>query len=281
MGFTEKIEGKKVLISGGSRGIGLATAKLLAQKGASVTIIARDFDRLQQAIHEIGEVRATEEQVISGMPVDVTKEEIVDREIQNWIRVHGTPDILINSAGFAHPGEIEELATDIYRKSIDINYFGTVYLVKSVIPSMIREGKGTIVNISSASGFLGIYGYTAYSGSKFAVRGFSEALRNELRPKGIYVAIVYPPDTDTEQLAYEVRFKPRVTKDLAGNAGLLSPEAVAKCIVNGISRRQNIILPGIENKFIYFLQNLFGDLTYTILDKLACNSWKNSKSNQK
>ncbi len=269
----KSFEGARVLISGGSKGIGLSTAKLLAKKGAHITIVARNWDRIQQSINEIKESRLTDEQVISGLPVDVTDEENLNREISHWIGKNGSPDLLINAAGFAHPGEITDLSNMLFHKTMDINYFGTVNLIKAVLPSMIKESKGTIVNISSSSGFLGIFGYTAYSGSKYAVRGFSEALRNEMNPRGIHVCIVYPPDTDTDQLAYEAKYKPQITKELAGNAGLMSPEKVAECIVSGIAKKKKVILPGVQNQIIYRLQQLFGDFTYVILDKLAINSW--------
>jgi 3-dehydrosphinganine reductase len=161
---------------------------------------------------------------------------------------------------------------------MDINYFGIVNMTKSVLTEMMKRRSGHIVNISSVSGFLGIYGYTAYSGSKFAVRGFSDALRNELKPHNIHVSIVFPPDTDTEQLAYESQFKPEITSIVAGNAGMLKPENVATSVIEGIERKQYIITPGFESTIFFWLQNFAGKLTYPILDWMVLNAWKKVES---
>jgi 3-dehydrosphinganine reductase len=254
--------GKSILISGGSRGIGLAIAELFASKGANITIIARDEIRIDKAIHQIKNACKETSQRITGIKLDVSQDSEVKEVIGNLIIKDGYPDILVNSAGYAHPGQIEDLSLEIFRKTMDVNYFGTVNMTMAVIPGMLSRGSGTIVNISSVSGFLGIYGYTAYSGSKFAVSGFSDALRNEMKPKGIQVSIVFPPDTDTEQLAYETQFKPDVTK------------WVAKTIIDGIDKHKYVITPGLEASMFYWLHNLAGKLTFNILDWMAVAAWK-------
>jgi 3-dehydrosphinganine reductase len=268
---------KSVLISGGSRGIGLALGELFASKGANITIFARDVDRLDLATTKILGACKDKGQKISSKKLDVTQDIEVTKVIEDWILENGFPDILINSAGFAQPGQIEELPLSLFRKTMDVNYFGTVNMTKAVLPSMLEKGEGIIVNISSVSGFLGIYGYTAYSGSKFAVSGFSDALRNEMKPRGIQVSIVFPPDTDTEQLAYESQFKPKVTKELAGNAGFLTPVQVAKSILRGIEKRQYIITPGFEASLFYTLHHLAGKITFQILDWMSLSAWKKTK----
>jgi 3-dehydrosphinganine reductase len=273
--------GKTILISGGSRGIGLSIAELYASKGANITIIARDEIRIEKALHQIRSRCLETKQQVFGLKLDVTQDTAVKNVIGDWITRNGSPDILINSAGFAQPGHIEELPLEIFRKTMDVNYFGTVNITKAVLPSMLNNGRGKIANISSIGGFLGIYGYTAYSGSKYAVTGFSDALRNEMKPRGIQVSIVFPPDTDTEQLAYESQFKPEVTRVMAGTAGLLTPMKVAKIIVDGIEKGKYIINPGFEAGFIYMLHHLAGKLTFTILDWMSVNAWKkqNKKTN--
>jgi 3-dehydrosphinganine reductase len=270
-------EGKKVLITGGSRGIGLAIAKLMATRGADISILARDIERIQTALKEIRESCQTDYQTLTGLPVDVTQETKLNTEISHWINKNGAPDIVVNSAGFAHPGEIVDLSSELFHKTMDVNYFGTINTIKAVLPSMLSKGSGTIVNISSAGGFMGIYGYTAYSGSKFAVTGFTDALRNELKPQGIQVSIVFPPDTDTEQLKYESQFKPAITREVAGTAGLMSPDKVAEYIVKGIDRHKYVITPGFETKMIYWLHNFLGEFTFSVLDYLTVRAWKKQK----
>lgn len=270
--------GKNVLISGGSRGIGLEIAKLFARLEANVTIVARDESRLLTAVNDIKNACVTQKQNISSVQLDVSRDEDVSEKVESLIINQGCPDILINSAGYAHPGRIEELPLELFRKLMDINFFGIVNMTKSVLPEMMKRRSGHIVNISSVSGFLGIYGYTAYSGSKFAVRGFSDALRNELKPHNIQVSIVFPPDTDTEQLTYESQYKPEITRMVAGNAGLLKPETVAASVIKGIERKQYIITPGFESTFFFWLQNFAGKITYPILDWMVLNAWKKVES---
>jgi 3-dehydrosphinganine reductase len=271
-----KYPGKKVIITGGSRGIGLALAKEFARAGADITIVARDEDRISQALKSIKAATQVESQTITGLSLDVTRDLDVSKCFDVWIAKYGTPDLIINSAGYARPGHVEDLSLDVFRQTMEVNYFGTVNCVKAVLPSMLAKGYGVIVNISSMSGFLGIYGYTAYSGSKFAVTGFSDVLRNELKPKGIQVSVVFPPDTDTEQLAYESHYKPEVTRKIAGTAGLMKPEDVASEIIKGINRHQYVITPGFESTVFYWLQNFMGQFTFTILDWMAMNAWKKS-----
>ena len=109
---------------------------------------------------------------------------------------------------------------------MDINFFGTVNIVRAAIKDFIKRGSGNIVNVSSIAGVIGVFGYTAYGASKYAIRGFSDTLRAEVKPLGINVNIVFPPDTDTPQLAYETQFKPFETKVISGTAGLTSPDKV-------------------------------------------------------
>jgi 3-dehydrosphinganine reductase len=147
---------------------------------------------------------------------------------------------------------------------MNINYLGTVHTVLAFKPLM-REGS-FIVNISSMAGLIGVYGYSAYCGSKFAVRGFSDVIRSELKLKKIHVSIVYPPDTDTPQLAYENKIKPPITKKIAGSANILSATRVAEEIIRGIERKKYLIIPGFESKLIYHLSNFLGPLFYPVMD---------------
>jgi 3-dehydrosphinganine reductase len=137
---------------------------------------------------------------------------------------------------------------------------------------MIERKSGYIVNISSMAGFLGVFGYTAYGASKYAVRGFSDALRAEMKPHGIGVSVVFPPDTDTPQLSYEKQFKPAETKELTGSGGMMDPERVAKIILSGIERGKYLILPGIENKIIYRLSGILVNTVYPVMDWLIAQA---------
>lgn len=115
---------------------------------------------------------------------------------------------------------------------MDINYMGTFHAVRSVLPSMKFRKKGKIACTSSVGGLLGVYGYTAYGASKFALRGFAEALQMEVKPFNISVTLCFPPDTDTPCFEEENKVKPLETKLISGAAGVLKPEDVASSILS-------------------------------------------------
>jgi 3-dehydrosphinganine reductase len=268
---------KIVLITGGSSGIGLAVACLLAQKGAHVWLLARPGEKLTDALKKVKSAAQDPVQSCGVVEADVTNEKQVSQAIARVIRLIGLPDLVINSAGVAHPGYVQETVMKIFHWMMDVNFFGTVNVIKELLPGMIERGSGYIVNISSMAGFLGVFGYTAYGASKYAVRGFSDSLRAEMKPHGIGVTVVFPPDTDTPQLAYERKFKPAETKELTGSSGMMSPERVAKSILSGIEKGKYLILPGIENKIIYRLSGILSNAVYPVMDWLIAQA--QSKNN--
>lgn len=267
---------KNVLITGGSSGIGLALAQQLAAQGASVYILARSAERLQAALAAIETRRIAPGQKFGTIQADVSDLETLKPALDPFIKDFGAPDILINSAGVAHPGEFTELEPKIFHWLMDVNYFGTVNVIKLLLPGMLKRGDGQIINISSMAGYLGVYGYTAYGASKYAVRGFSDALRAELKPKGISVSVVFPPDTDTPQLTYEEQFKPAVTKALSGNAGVMTADEVAAIILRRAARKKYIITPGFESSLFFTLSNLLGRLIYRVMDLQIAQAIKKS-----
>jgi 3-dehydrosphinganine reductase len=257
---------KAVLITGGSSGIGLALAQQLAAAGAHVWLLARRKQVLEAALAKLPRSAGQRCGIVSA---DVSNWKQVQAAVARMEREVSLPDLLVNSAGETHPGYVQDIPLEIFEKLMDINYLGTVYAIRAVLPGMIARGSGHIINISSITGFLGVFGYTAYGATKYAVRGFSDALRAEVKPLGVRVSIVFPPDTDTPQLAYENQFKPPETKALAGIAGGLSPEVVAGEILRDAARGRYIILPGFEAKLFYRLNDLIGNAVYPLMDWLV------------
>ena len=258
-------QGKNVYITGGSSGIGLAAAQQFFSHGADVIIIARGEERLEAALKEIEPLKVSDSQRADRISLDVSDHAAVNEKIGRAVNEFGTPHVLINSAGFAYPNYFEKIPYDTFKETIDTNLCGIWNMCACLIPSMKSTG-GHIVNISSIAGFIGIFGYTAYSASKFAVMGFSESLRGEMKPYNISVCVLCPPDTDTPQLAEENRTKPAETRAIAGNAGLMSPKAVAKDMIKGMEQGKFIIIPGMQGKFIHLAQRLFPGLVRIILD---------------
>jgi len=260
---------KKALITGGSSGIGLALARSLAIEGTDICLLARDEDKLASAKEALTRLTSREDQRIETLSCDIRDFANLSCILENWTDSFGIPDLVINSAGVAYPGYFQELDVDIFHWLMDINYFGTLHVLKILIPEMIARGSGTVVNIASQAGFVGVFGYTGYGASKYAVRGLSDALRAEMNPHGIQVSIVFPPDTQTPQLDFEAPIKPPETKAIAGNSQVLSPEKVAESILNGIKKGRYVIIPGFEGKILYRLINLLGNLTYPVMDWLV------------
>ncbi len=204
----KNLNGKFALITGGSSGIGLALACKLFASGMSVAILARDQKRLDEALEIIEKSRQNPLQKLIAISADVTDAKAIALTLADLKTNHGLPDLLINCAGVAKPGYAELLPLEDFRWMMDIDYHGTVNVTQTLLPDFIARGSGHIVNFSSLAGAVGIFGYTAYCGAKFAVRGYSDALRSEMKPRGIRVSCVFPPDTDTPQLAWENQFKP-------------------------------------------------------------------------
>ncbi len=259
-------KGKLALITGGSSGIGLALAQQLAREGANVWLLARRQEPLQSALNGLFSYNGQRHGMLSA---DVSSWEQVQAAMQTLQREAGVPDLLIKSAGVTHPGYVQEIPVEVFHEMIQIDYLGIVHTVKAVLPGMLERGSGHIVNVSSGAGYIGLFGYTAYGAAKYAVRGFSDVLRAEVKPLGLQVSIVFPPDTDTPQLAYENKFKPPETKAISGNAGVLSADKVARDILNGVRRGQYVITPGSETDMLYRLNGLLGNAVYPIMDGMV------------
>lgn len=224
---------KSVLITGGSSGIGLAFATTIAKLGATVHLCARRASTLEEASASVK--RAAPTAAISTHVLDVTDLQQAKTVVADIVQQGGI-DMLVNNAGIVMPGRFLELEPSEFKKQMDTNYFGTVHMCHAVLPHFITKGSGHVLNVSSLAGVIGIYGYTAYASTKFAIVGFSQALRAEMWPHGIVVSVVFPPDTDTPQLAFEDAYKPAETKAISGSIKPLSADEVALSMASGMAR---------------------------------------------
>lgn len=229
-------QGAHVAVTGGSSGIGAAVALAVARRGARVTLIARGADRLATASDRIR--AAVPAAVVGVIAVDVSDRDAIGAAMERAAADRGAIDVLVCSAGIARPGRFLELDDDVFRSMIDVDYFGTLWPVRTVAPLMAERGNGSIVGVASGAALVGLYGYSAYGAAKFAVRGLFESLRTELAPHWVHVGCVFPPDVDTPQLAEEAAFKPAETKALSGSIKPISAGQVADAIVAGIEHRR-------------------------------------------
>ncbi|WP_437766687.1 SDR family oxidoreductase [Sorangium sp. So ce281] len=256
-------QGKSVLITGGSSGIGLSFARLVAGYGAAVTLVARRRALLDEAA--VGIRREHPSARVDVLELDISRADDVARAMES--RLAERPiDHLVNNAGVVMPGRFLELPMEQFRGMMDVNFFGAVHLCKAVLPAMAARGAGHVLNVSSLAGVIGIYGYTPYAASKFALIGFSQALRAEMWPHGVRVSVCMPPDTETPQLAFENQYKPAETKAIAGNVKTLEPDAVARSMADGMARGRFEIYPDVGSRVSAFAQGVIPGVVRWVCD---------------
>ena len=182
--------GKSVLITGGSRGLGLVLARQLADEGAKLTLVARDEMELQRAIDDI-QARQPFAEILAA-PADVRARYQAERAIAMAVERFGTVDVLINNAGIIQVGPIDHMKIADYEDAMLTHFWGPLYTMVAAVPHMRRAGGGRIVNISSIGGKISVPHLVPYSASKFALAGLSEGLRTELARQNIVVTTVFP-----------------------------------------------------------------------------------------
>lgn len=267
-----------VLITGGSSGIGLATAHAFAREGAHVWLVARDPRRLAQALEEVKSECNPGSQNCGAFSADVADPDMAAGAVAEVTRQAGLPDIVVNSHGVTRPGYFQELDLADFHQQMDINYFGALHVIRAVTPGMIERRSGHLVNVASGAALIPTFGYAAYSASKHALRGLSDVLRLELKQYNVHVSVVYPPDTDTPQLAWEAPYRPPETDAVYGGT-VLSPDAVARSILQGIRRRHYSILPGLDMTAAAKAASLLGDWQFAVLDGLIARARRKQKAN--
>lgn len=213
------LRGKTAVITGASSGIGRATAIEMARRGANVVIGARRAAQLEETA---AACRALGVSAVA-VPTDVTKE----AECRRLIDTAGRVDVLVNNAGFAIFDAIADADLAELHALMDTNYFGTVHCTQAVLPQMLERGEGAIVNVSSITGIMGFARMGGYCATKFAIIGFTEALRDEVLARGVRVALVCPGTTETEFFVKAERGKMPAASRLVL---AVKPERVARAI---------------------------------------------------
>jgi 3-dehydrosphinganine reductase len=254
-----------VYITGGSSGIGLATAKLMATSAASVIIFGRRQQVLDEAIKQILSCGVSAKQKFAGRSLDVSKRDRVEAVFSAALAEFGVPDVLINCAGRAYPRYFEDITYQQFDETMKTNLYGIWNSCSVLVPHMKAKG-GVIVNVASMLGFLGVFGYCDYSASKFAIVGFSECLKSELKKFNISVSVLCPPDTDTPGFATENITKPAETRAISASAKIMSSDAVAKELIDGIRKKTFMIIPGFDGKLTYFIKRHMPFIIGMIMD---------------
>lgn len=269
--------GKWVYITGGSSGIGKACAREFLCEGANVLIISRDNNKLEAALGELEKYRTREDQRVLALSVDVSQSAEVKKAFTDWLESHPAPDVLITSAGMAYPNYFEQIPDDIFDKTIDVNLKGNWYVIHTLYPYIKKKGGGHIVLVSSMAGYIGVFGYTAYSASKFGIIGMASCLRSEAELDNIKVSVLCPPDTDTPQLEQENKTKPDETRAVSGTVKPVSADFVAKALVKGMKKSRFLITPGLEGTLIEKINRHFPNLVYRINQSAVKKAAKKGK----
>lgn len=239
---------KVALVTGASGGIGRAAAKALARKGYFLALNGRDEKRLEDLRSEL---EGNHKGKWGVFRADLSSEEAVSGMVREVIEVFGRLDVLINSAGIIAYGPFESLDPGKMREVMEVNYWGSVACIRSVLPQMRKQKSGHIVNIASTAGRRGFPMETAYCASKFAVVGFSEALRLELEGSGIGVSLICPGIVDTP-MAESFLAIPGIREAVRP----LTPEEIAAWILKSIENHLLEITRPLSTKLVSLLSGI-------------------------
>jgi 3-dehydrosphinganine reductase len=242
------------IITGGGSGIGFEFARQFALAGKAVTLISRSQERLASAEQRLR--KEFPSVPVSVFPADVGNEEALVKAVQGATARHGSPDWVIANAGMVEPGIFLEQPSGDGVAQMRTNYFGSLFLAKATAPLMKEKG-GHLVFIGSGAAFSGIYGYSTYGASKFAVRGLAESLRVELAGEGIVVTLVQPGDTATPQLVHDISRRPAATKLIAGS-DVTSASEVARIAIAEARRGSFVVTFGARLKLLAWIHSLIG-----------------------
>ena len=257
----DQIQGKVVVITGGSDGIGKALVELYLNKGAKVATCARNYQKLYQL-----------QSAHTGKPLfihatDVSKEIDCKGFIDAVIKEFGTIDILINNAGVSMRALVQDVDLDTIRRVMDINFWGTVYCTKFALDYIVKN-KGTVVGVSSIAGYRGLPGRSGYSASKYAVNGWLEALRTELLESGANVMWVCPGFTSSNIRNAALNSKGESQGESPMDEGaMMSSDECASHIAHAIEKRKRTLVLTFTGKRAVFMNKFFPSLADKLVRK--------------
>ena len=249
MGVKANFKNKTAVVTGGASGIGLATCYEFARQGMNIAMLDQDT----KALETQEELFLKQGFDILALPCDVTDEESCKSSINKVINKYGQIDILFNNAGITQRGLFEKTNISVFKKIMDVNFFGSLYCTKAAVESLIKT-KGIIIANESIAGVAPLLGRTGYSASKHALHGLFTSLRCELRHKGVHVMIVAPGFIRTNLQ----------TRALGGDGNIATyaqtkigkedtPENVARKIVKGMIQKKSILVLTFMGKIGYLV----------------------------
>lgn len=249
---------RKIVITGGSSGLGLALAKALVARGDTVALLARDERKLENAAASLR--AATPGAVVYTAATDVQDADALSLTFAALAKTLGSIDVLVNSAGIMREGYFETLPITAHREVMDINYFGTLNTIKAALPYLKqaakphmekvakprteKAAKPRIVNIASVAGLTGVFGYTAYCAAKHALVGLSESLRYELSPQGITVQLACPGEFDSPLVDALDKTRTPENREHTLTIPKVSVDVIVQAVMRGMEGNSFRIIPG-------------------------------------
>jgi len=228
----ENFKNKKAIITGGGRGLGKATAIAFAKEGMDVAITGRNETILKETVSELETFGIKAIYAV----FDVGNYEEVKSGIQEILKTFGSVDVLVNNAGIAAFGSLNDMEVSQWSQIIQTNVMGMYYVTKEVLPHLINQNQGDIINVASTAGLNGNANTSAYSASKFAVIGMSESLMKEVRKNNIRVS-TFTPSTIASDMSIELGIANKDSED-----SVLQPEDFAELIVAGLKLPRRAML---------------------------------------
>jgi uncharacterized protein len=248
-GLTD-FRGRTAIVTGASSGIGAQLARDLAARGMRVALLARRLDRLEALAAELGADRTL------AVSCDVADRASIEAAMARVRAAWGRIDLLVNNAGYGHHGLFKDEPLDEFERMMRTNYLSVVWAIRAVLPDMRARGEGWIVNVSSVAGKLGQPDEAAYTASKFAVTGLTEALAIELAPLGIHVMAVYPALVRTEMFTPEIlaRMPERATRTF------LDAPVFTRAVLRALERGRHEVTVPWYVRIAYAIRTLFPGL---------------------
>ncbi len=258
------LDGGSVLITGASSGIGAATARAAAKKGARTILLARTRSKLDALVEEIsadgGQARAYE--------VDCGDREAVARVAQQITDEVGTPDVIVNNAGAGRFLFLEETPPEEFQQMMAAPFFAAVYVTRAFLPAMVARDSGVIINVNSPVAFVAWPGAAGYAAARWALRGFNDALRTDLHGTGVKVCHVLPARVASPYLEHNAGAAEGIPS-IAKITRMLTPEEVADVLVRTIERERRLVFAPFTLRLIMFQARLFPRLTEWLTVKTA------------
>ncbi|CUU01150.1 hypothetical protein JGI2_00684 [Candidatus Kryptobacter tengchongensis] len=255
------LKNKVVIVTGASSGIGKETAKVFAKAGCKVVLASRNIDNLKKVEEEIKTFNSD----VLVVQTDVSDFKSLDNLVEETLKVFGRIDILINNAGFGIYGWFHQTPFEEIENIMRVNFLGSAYLIHKVLPLMMQQGEGVIVNVSSVVGKRGVSGMGIYSASKFALTGLTEALRVEYKKFGIHFIGVHPGTTDTK---FFENAKYYGTNRMQGRFMIMSAEKVAKEILKAVLKRKREIVLTPLGKLTVWINKFFPSFVDFMMSKV-------------